>query len=157
MLSFEPTEDQVMMRDLARQFAKTTLLPRQREFEAMRGIPQDVRRAAHEAGFALAALPEALGGAGLGMTTAVLLEEELAYGDAAAPFALGGPGALGLALWELATPEQAREVLAPFTGADGHSRFGAVAWGEARAAESHVGLAATASRDGGGWVLSGEK
>jgi alkylation response protein AidB-like acyl-CoA dehydrogenase len=157
MLSFEPTQDQVMMRDLGRQFARSTLLPRQREFEAMRGIPEDVRRTAHEMGFSVAALPEAIGGAGLGMTTAVLLEEELASGDAAAPFALGGPGALGLALWELATPELAREILAPFVGPEGHSRFGAVAWGEKRAAEAHAGLATAAAREGGAWIIDGEK
>src|SRR4051794_36545745 len=96
------------MQESVAQFAKTLLRPRQREFEQARGIPDDVRKQAHELGLGLVALPEAVGGAGLGMTTAVLLEEEVAWGDPAAAFGFGGPGAFGLAVTELGTEPQAR-------------------------------------------------
>jgi alkylation response protein AidB-like acyl-CoA dehydrogenase len=52
------------------------------------------------------AVPESHGGAGLGMVTAVLLEEALATGDAAAPFVLSGP-ARSVALTSC-HPEQAQ-------------------------------------------------
>ena len=157
MISFDPTEDQKLMQQSAAQFAKARLRPAMRELEKARGVPEDVRRQAHELGLGLVALPEAVGGAGLGLTTAVLLEEEIAWGDPAAAFGFGGPGAMGLALTELGTPEQAKALLEPFAGDDGHARFGAVAWGERRSPEGRDGLATTATQDGTGWKLDGEK
>jgi alkylation response protein AidB-like acyl-CoA dehydrogenase len=157
MISFEATEDQKLMVESVSQFAKTTLRPRIREFERERGLPESVRKTAHELGLGLIALPEAVGGAGLGLTTAVLLEEEIAWGDPAAGFAFGGPGALGRAVVELGTPEQAKEALALFTADDGHARFGAVAWGEPKAARARPGLATVATKQGTGYRLDGEK
>src|SRR5262245_22562716 len=88
MISFEPTEDQALMRDSVGQFAKSEIAPRVRELEALRGVPEDVRKTAHEMGLGLIALPEAVGGQGQGLLTAVLLEEELGAADAAAAFGL---------------------------------------------------------------------
>ena len=157
MIGFDPTEDQKLMQGAVAQLAKATLRERQREFEKARALPDDVRKAAHEMGLATAALPEAIGGGGLGMTTAVLLEEEVAYGDPAAAFAFGGPGALGLCVAELGTAEQATRALAPFGGADAWSKFGAVAWGERKAVTDRPGLATTAKREGDSWRIDGEK
>src|ERR1700749_3986142 len=112
MIDFDPTEDQRMMRDSVAQFAKSTLAPRLREFEKDRGVPEDVRKLAHEMGLGLLALPEAVGGQGLGLATQVLLEEELGSADAAAAFGLPGPGAFGAAIVELGTKEQASAELA---------------------------------------------
>lgn len=139
------------------QFARAALRPKIRELEAARELPEDVRRTAHELGLGLAALPESVGGAGLGLTTAVLLEEEVAWGDPAAPFALAGPGAFGLAVVELGTEEQARTALAPFTGDGGHARFGAVAWGETKPNAERPGFSTIATRSGDGWRIDGAK
>ena len=157
MIAFSPSEDQKMMQESVAQFARSTLRPRLRRFEAARAIPEDVRKTAHEMGLGTVALPETLGGAGLGMTTAVLLEEELAWGDVGAPFGFGGPGALAFALQELGTHQQAAAVLAPFTQPDGYDRFGAVAWGEPRAATDRPGLITMAKEHAGFWHLTGEK
>jgi alkylation response protein AidB-like acyl-CoA dehydrogenase len=154
MIGFDPTEDQKAMQSAVAQLAKTTLRPRIREFEKLRGLPDDVRASAREMGLGAIALPESLGGGGLGMTTAVLLEEEIAYGDPAAAFAFGGPHALGIAAWELGTEEQAKRILAPFVGGE---QVGAVAWGERKAVADRPGLATTATRDGSSWKLDGEK
>jgi alkylation response protein AidB-like acyl-CoA dehydrogenase len=158
MISFEPTEDQKLMVESVAQFARTTLRPKIRDFEKERGLPEAVRRTAHELGLGLVALPESVGGAGLGMSTAVMLEEEIAWGDPGAGFAFGGPGAFGFAVTELGTTEQARAALAPFTSDGGHARFGAVAWGEAKANAERPGMSTTATpADGGGWKLDGAK
>jgi len=157
MISFSPTEDQKMMQDAVAQLARTVLRPRMREVEAARAVPEDIRKSAHEMGLGLAALPASVGGAGLGLGTTVLLEEEVAWGDAAAAFGFGGPGAFGLAVCELGSDEQARRLLAPFTEADGHSRFGAVAWGEPKARPDRAGLLTTAKPDGDGFRITGEK
>jgi alkylation response protein AidB-like acyl-CoA dehydrogenase len=157
MIAFSPSDDQKMMQDSVAQFAKSTLRPRIREFEAARSLPPDVRKAAHEMGLGMVALPGEVGGAGLGLTTAVLLEEEVAWGDPGAPYGLGGPGAFGRAVVELGTVEQATEWLKPFVAGDGYERFGAVAWGEPKAGSDRPGLSTLAKKDGDGWVLDGEK
>ena len=157
MIGFAPTADQKMMQDSVAQLAKTALRPRMREMERARGVPEDVRKAAHEMGLGAVALPESVGGHGLGMVTAVLLEEEVAYGDPAAAFGFGGAGAFGLAVCELGTVEQAKRLLSRFTGDAGFAHFGAVAWGEPRAHATRGGLVTTARRDGDAWVLDGEK
>ncbi len=157
MISFEPTEDQTLMVESVAQFAKNALRPKIREFEKLRGVPEAVRKTAYDLGLGLVALPEAIGGAGLGLTTAVMLEEEVAWGDPAAAFAFGGPGALGLAVLELGTTEQARAALEPFTTDGGHGRFGAVAWGEAKANKDRAGFVTTAKKTEAGWRIDGAK
>jgi alkylation response protein AidB-like acyl-CoA dehydrogenase len=158
MISFEPTDDQKMVRDSVAQFAEKTLRPRIREFEKKRGLPDDVLAAAHEMGLPLAAFPEEMGGAGLGIVTQVLIEEELAHGDPAVPFALGGPGAYGWAALRFGGPEVGKKLIAPFVGAGAHARVGAVAWGEPKAPPDRAGMATTAEKTAsGGWKLRGEK
>ncbi|MBX3186060.1 MAG: acyl-CoA dehydrogenase family protein [Labilithrix sp.] len=155
MISFDPTDDQKLMVESVAQFARTTLRPKIRELEKAREVPEAIRRTAHELGLGLVALPEAIGGAGLGLTTAVMLEEEIAFGDPAAGFAFAGPGAFGFALQELATAEQAKKALEPFA-ADA-SLFGAVAWGERKPHPDRAGLSTTATKNGGEWKLDGKK
>ena len=157
MISFEPTEDQKLMVESVAQFAKNALRPRIRELEKLRGVPEAIRKTAFELGLGLVALPEAVGGAGLGLTTSVLLEEEVAWGDPAAAFAFGGPGAFGFAVLELGTTEQAKAALETFTTAGGHGRFGAVAWGEAKANRERAGFVTTAKKSAGGWTIDGAK
>ncbi|HSO40052.1 MAG TPA: acyl-CoA dehydrogenase family protein, partial [Labilithrix sp.] len=128
-----------------------------RELEKLRGVPEAIRKTAFELGLGLVALPEAVGGAGLGLTTSVLLEEEVAWGDPAAAFAFGGPGAFGFAVLELGTTEQAKAALETFTTAGGHGRFGAVAWGEAKANRERAGFVTTAKKSAGGWTIDGAK
>jgi alkylation response protein AidB-like acyl-CoA dehydrogenase len=158
MIGFEPTEDQKMVRDAVAQLAERTLRPRIREVERLRELPVDIQQSAQAMGLPLSAFPEAVGGAGLGWVTQVLIEEELAFGDPAAGFALSGPGAYGWAALQLGGPEQGKELIAPFLGEGAHERFGAVAWGERKAARDRAGLVTTAERSAsGGWTLKGEK
>jgi alkylation response protein AidB-like acyl-CoA dehydrogenase len=151
MISFDPSEDQRMMLDAARGLAKT-LRTRMRELETARAVPEDLQKTVLEMGLASIAIPEACGGAGLGLATAVLLEQELAVGDAAAAFGFRGPGAFGLAAVELGTPEQAARAMGYLEGG-----FGAVAWGERKPNKDRPGLCTTATLSNGHYLLNGEK
>ncbi len=158
MISFAPTEDETLMVRSVADLASAVLRPHMRAHEAARGLSDDARRAAFALGLGALAIPESAGGPGLGLRTAVLLEEELGAGDAAAAFALAGPGAFGTCVAELGTPAQRDALLAPFLAEGGHGRFGAVAFGEARALAERPGFATTAVPNGaGGYVLSGTK
>jgi alkylation response protein AidB-like acyl-CoA dehydrogenase len=156
MISFQPTDDQKLMLESVGQFARTTIRPKFRESETKRGLSGEILKAASELGLGLAPFSEAAGGAGLGMVTAVLLEEELAWADPGAAFALPGPGAFGFAVTELGSADQAAAALAAF-GTD-PTRIGAVAWGEARANKERAGFTTTAASGGAGsWTLTGTK
>jgi len=157
MIDFEPTEDQLLARDAVSQFAKSMLAPQVREFERARAVPEAVRRVAAEMGLALPALPESVGGQGLGLVTTMLLEEELGAADPAAAFGLAGPHGFGFAVSELGTEDQAREALLDFTSGEAHDRFGGVAWSEQRPHADRPGFTTTATRAGDSWTVSGEK
>lgn len=157
MVAFDPTEDQKLIVDTVAEFAKTTLSPRAREFEKDRGIAEDVRKAAQEMSLCMAAVPEDLGGQGLGLVAAVLINEELAYGDPAAPFGLPGFGGYLLAAMELGTKAQAEKLVEPFADPEAHDQFGAIAWSEPKAHPDRPGFVTTATEKDGGWVLDGVK
>jgi alkylation response protein AidB-like acyl-CoA dehydrogenase len=151
MISFQPTDDQKLMVESVGHFARSSIRPHFRRTERHRALADDVRKAGAELGLGLAPFAEAHGGAGLGLMTTVLLEEELAWGDPAAAFAMPGPGAFGFAVTELGTDDQAKAALAPFAAEP--ERFGAVAWGEKTAHVTRPGFHTT-FKDG---VLHGEK
>ena len=157
MISFEPTEDQILIRDSVAQFAKSTLAPRVREVEKLGAVPADIRKTAHEMGLGLAGVPESCGGQGLDLVTRVLMEEELGAADAAAAFGLPGPHGFATALVELGSDEQARDALSPFSEPDAHDRFGAVAWSEAAPNKERAGFSTVARRDGDAWLIRGKK
>src|SRR3954463_3428044 len=157
MIDFEPSEDQRMMQDSVAQFAKSTLAPRIRESEKLRAVPEDVRRLAHEMALGFIDVPESAGGQGLGLLTRVMLEEELGSADAGGAFGLSGPGTFGAAVVELGTAEQVAALLADFSGADGHARFGAGAWSEPKPNKERAGFVTTATPEGDGYVITGKK
>jgi len=160
MIDFEPSEEQRLVRESVAEFARSTLAPRVREVEKARAVPEDVRKLAHEMGLGTVSIPESAGGQGLGLLTTVLLEEELGAADAAAAFGLAGPGAFGTAVAEMGTADQVTAFLAPYADladAEGHSRFGAVAWSEPGPNRARAGFATTAVPGEGGWVINGKK
>jgi alkylation response protein AidB-like acyl-CoA dehydrogenase len=142
VISFAPTDDQKLMIDASQKLAKT-LAARIRDTEKS-GLSDELRSAALEMGLGVVHLPESAGGAGLGLVTAVLLEEEIAVGDPAAAFALGGTAGFGLALAELGSAEQSK---------DAASSAGAVAFGEARPHKDRAGLSTVFSNN----AVAGEK
>jgi alkylation response protein AidB-like acyl-CoA dehydrogenase len=157
VISFSLSEDQQLVQETVRRFAAEALRPRMREFEAAGEVPDALRRAFHELGVALVEVPEALGGSGLGVLTAALVQEELAWGDPGAAIALHGPHALAPALLELGTPEQAARHLRRFQGDKAALCRGAVAFSEQGPNLPEAGFHTTAHRDGASWVLDGEK
>jgi len=144
MFDFELGEDLELIVETARSFAQDELLPQLREHEGARAVAPAVRKTFGEIGLAGLELPESLGGAGLGALARVLVNEELAAGDAGAALALDplGPALYPLlelggeaALQQFALPllelEGARAVLVSEADADleiGDTVSGRVPW-----------------------------
>jgi alkylation response protein AidB-like acyl-CoA dehydrogenase len=98
MFDFEFGEDLELITETAKSFATDALFPKLREHESARAVEATVRASYAEMGLAGLELPESLGGADLGALARVLVNEELAAGDAGAALALDP---LGPALYPL--------------------------------------------------------
>ena len=84
MYSFEPSEEQQMLIDVARRFAENNLRPAAHEAEEHRGYNQDLIEKGWELGVLQASVPDEYGGFGeRSALTSVLAAEELAWGDMA--------------------------------------------------------------------------
>ena len=113
MIDFEIGEELELLRDTARAFAADHLVPRMRELEAARAVPEDIRQAFTQIGFAGLEVPEHLGGAGLGALARVLVLEELGAGDPGAALALDPLGPVLYPLLELGGDEAVRDLGLP--------------------------------------------
>ena len=119
-----------------------------------------------EAGFLRRLVPQALGGDGTGASTTAVLAEELVAGDPSVALHLFSTG-LGLTpLLRAGTAAQHRQFLAPFLATTG-TPLASLALSEPGGTANldqpdpgtgvEVGLRTTARRDGGDWILDGEK
>ncbi|MBI5514669.1 MAG: acyl-CoA dehydrogenase family protein [Deltaproteobacteria bacterium] len=88
--------------------------------------------------------------------TAVVGAEELAWGDAALPLSLPGPGLGGPPMQSHGTPAQRERFFAPFKR-EGELHWGAYGLTEPGAGSDVSGIATTCRRDGDHWVLNGRK
>jgi acyl-CoA dehydrogenase len=80
LISFRPTEEEVGLVKVARDFAKEQIRPAARDAEKD-GVPPELSAKAAELGFLVMELPESLGGLELPVVSQVQVWEELAYGD----------------------------------------------------------------------------
>lgn len=154
MISFGLEDEQLLVQETVRKFAAEELRPRLREFERA-GVDAALRRKFHELGLGLIDVPEAYGGQGAPLTTAVIVHEELAFGDPGAAVALLAPHLAAQAIMLLGDEAQKTRWLGRFAASDVAERTGALAWGERQAPLE--GFATTATRVDGGWSLSGNK
>lgn len=158
-ISFDIGEELQAIVDAVHGFAEEQVRPALREFEAQRGLPDELRQACHELGLTTLVLPESLGGLDvLDTRAAALCSEELAWGDVGASVALPGPRSAGFLVLRLGSAEQQERLLRPFADeAEGWKRRGAIALVEGPFGLDPSAIEATARRDGDGWVLDGKK
>lgn len=106
-------------------------------------------------GFALAD-DEARGGPRVVGRRGVLLAEELAYWDRGMTTSMPGPGLGFPPVRLLGTDEQRERLLAPFADTT-RPRWGAFGMTEAGAGSDVARIRTRARRDGGAWIIDGEK
>jgi len=111
-----------------------------------------LRSRARDAGFAMLNMPAELGGRNLSMLGQVALEEESGKATNGLGFAVVDRGPRELL--EMATPDQVERFVLPIVRGEYREAW---ALTEPGAGSDLAGLQATAERDGGEWVLNGEK
>jgi acyl-CoA dehydrogenase len=156
-ISFELAEELGDVVDMVKKLAREEIRPHLRDFEREGGLPEALLQQVHALGLSTLALPQEVGGPGLDLRAAAVLQEELAWGDAGAACALAGPGAAALAVAALGDAEQRKRLLEPFARDDAFARRGALAVVEGPFGLSPDGIGTVAERAGDDWILRGEK
>ena len=81
MVDFQLDEMQLMLRELAHEFAVDEIRPNAEHWDLNSEYPKEAINAAHEMGLLNLHISEDYGGPGLGIMEEVLVNEELAWGD----------------------------------------------------------------------------
>jgi acyl-CoA dehydrogenase len=153
-VSFALTEEQLALRDLAREFADREIRPKAAEYDEHATHPADIIEKAHEVGLMNPHVPEEYGGVGLSMFDGMLIGEELSWGCAGIAVSIVA-NMLGAAPVVLAgTEEQKRTWLPPLVESPILCSF---ALTEPNAGSDVSGIQTTAVRDGDEYVLNGSK
>lgn len=155
MMTSEVTAEEFeQIRDAVRGFLRNEVLPRENEI-ADNGIPSDLRTKIAELGLFGYALPQAWGGAGLGVEHDVEIAMELGYTSLAVRSLIGtSNGIAGQVLVGYGTPEQQELWLPQIAAGRAVASF---ALTEDGAGSNPAGLKSTATRTETGWLLNGSK
>jgi alkylation response protein AidB-like acyl-CoA dehydrogenase len=150
MVSLELTEELSQVQGTVREFAKQHVRPKLRQIEK-KGASDELKSRFNEMGLFGVDWPESAGGQGLGALARVLIEEELAYGDVGAAFALDRGGAAAEFLLAVGT-DAAHAALKGLLSGSGRAALALAEEGKAQA-----DFRTTAVKTGDGWVLNGKK
>jgi short-chain 2-methylacyl-CoA dehydrogenase len=154
-MNFDLTDEQTMIRDMARDFAQEVIRPRAEEMDETGEYPNDILQKMAELGMMGIPFPEAFGGSGGDWVGYHLCLEEISRGDASVGACLEVTTAVvGEELFRFGTEEQKRQWLIPV--AQGRI-IGAFALTEPDSGSDAGALRTTAVRDGNEWVLNGTK
>ncbi|HEY3604972.1 MAG TPA: acyl-CoA dehydrogenase family protein, partial [Sporichthyaceae bacterium] len=148
-------EDFEAIRALVRDFVRNRVMPREQEIAETDAVPADLRKQAAEMGLFGYTIPQEWGGLGLDVVQDAELAMELGYTSVAVRSMFGtNNGIAGKVLVNFGTPEQKGAWLARLASGDVVASF---ALTEPGAGSNPAGLRTSAVRDGGDWVINGQK
>lgn len=154
-ISFTLTEEQRELRDLARRFAAGELRPIAAEWDERDDFPPDLLARAARVGLTSYSIPPEHGGAGVDAVGGALAAEELSWGCAGLAATINATLFPVRPLVRFGTEEQQARYL-PWLASE-HGCLAAIAFTEPHAGSDVNALRSTARREGGSWVLNGEK
>jgi len=161
-LSFDPggdammlNEQQSMIRDTARQFARQRLRPNSAAWDREKTFPREALAEMGRLGFLGMTVPPEWGGAGADVVSLAVALEEIAAGDAACATIMSGHNSVGcMPIAMFGTEEQKERFLRPMAQGTMLSAFGLT---EPQAGSDISAMTTRALRDGDHYVLSGTK
>ena len=149
------TEEQRMVRDMARQFARERLAPNAAEWDREATLPRSVLAEMGALGLLGMVVPEDWGGAGTDYLSYVLALEEIASGDGGVSTIMSVNNApVCAALAGFGSDTQKERFLKPLARGE---IIGAFALSEPQAGSDAANLRCRARRDGNKYVLNGTK
>ncbi len=155
MVDFDFTEEQLMIKEAARDFADKELVVGAAERDEKEQFPFEQVRKMAELGFMGMMVPPEHGGAGLDTVSYVLALEEISRGDASAGVIMSVNNSLVCwGLEKFATPAQKEKYLNALASG---RLLGAFCLSEPEAGSDAVNQRTTATRDGDIFILNGTK
>jgi acyl-CoA dehydrogenase len=154
MIGFDLTEEQAMVRDLAREFAEKEIAPRAAHHDETGEFPRAICEKAFEVGLLNPGLPEELGGAGMSCLIECIVAEELAAACSGISTAMMVNTLATAPLLVGATPEQKKRWLVPMTQELSFAAYGVT---EPGAGSDVQGIKTTAVKKGNEYVINGSK
>ena len=154
-MEFTLSEEQTLIRDMARDFAKNELEPNAGRWDQERHFPADVIRKMAELGLNGVNIPEELGGAESGPVALSLAITEIAKGCASCAVTMSVTNMVCEVIARFGTEAQRRTYCPRITSGDYIA--GAFCLSEAGAGSDAGSMKTTATRRGDRWVLNGEK
>ncbi|MBV9099418.1 MAG: acyl-CoA dehydrogenase family protein [Candidatus Dormibacteraeota bacterium] len=156
-LDFSLTPEQEEIRNLAHEFAEKEMRPVADHYDEHEETPWDVMRKAHDLGLDPASgFPEEYGGGGVDLVTSLILQEELAWGDAGMAVAIGASGLAGAGIIAMGTEEQKKKYVGMLCDPK-ELRIAAMGLTEPNSGSDSLSLETTAKKVDGGYVLNGTK
>ncbi len=154
-MNFTFTEEQLMIKQTAKEFAESEIAPSTVERDIKGEFPYDIVKKLGELGFMGMMVSPEWGGAGLDTISYVLAMEEISKVDASVGVIMSVNNSLVCwGLEEYGTPEQKEKYLKPL--AQG-KMLGAFALSEPEAGSDATNQHTIAEKDGDYWILNGTK
>jgi len=154
-ISFEFTPEQRMVQAAAAEFADREIIPSIARLDREHTLDLGIIRGMAERGMLGATIPEEYGGQGLDFVATALICEEIERGDGGFRTLLSVHlGLNSLTLLEFGSEEQKRRYLVPQARGEKVSCFGLT---EPGAGSDVASMESTARRDGGRYILNGQK
>lgn len=154
MLDYGLTEEQVMIRDLARKVSIEKALPKREEWDETGEFPWEAMKAFSEADLCGLYIPEELGGFGQSVFNFCLATEEISRicGGVGVSFAASALGSTPILLF--GSDEQKKKYMPEIASGKKLAAFGLT---EANAGSDAAGIETTAKKDGDYYILNGTK
>ena len=152
-IGFKLTEEQQMIRQLARDFARNEIAPVAEHYDRTHEYPWPVVKKAQALGLTTMGIPEQFGGLGLSLFEEVLVAEELSWGCSGISTALSANGLGMLPILIGGTDDQK----ATYGGRVVDGELCSYCVTEPEAGSDVAGIRTTARRDGDHYILNGSK
>ena len=154
-MNFELSEEQKILKNMARKFAEQEMLPSLREYESRRKVNHNLLKKMAPLGLRGIHIPTEYGGAGLSYSDAVLIWEQLSWASwTQTLISLGDSVLAGTLILTAASEEQKQRYLPPMCRAE---TFIAVAAVEPNAGSDASAIETSAVQDGDSWIINGTK
>lgn len=154
-MDFRLTDDQQMVQDGVRKFAREKIMPHSREWDHAGAFPRELIRTLGKLGYLGVPIPEEYGGAGLDYISEAIVFEEVGYADSSVRTTLSVQMSLvELTILNWGTEEQKRTYLPKLCSGEIIGCFGLT---EPNAGSDAGNVATSAVQDGDTWILNGQK
>jgi acyl-CoA dehydrogenase len=156
MVSFELSDEERLVQQVAHDFAKKEIRPVASHYDEREEVPYDIIKKAAAVGFGVSRQGSILDGGGSSLVPSILAEE-LSWGCAGIALAINSSGLAGAAIMATGSPEQREKWMAAISSDANEVHLGAMCLTEPDAGSDVANIQTTATRDGDDYILNGEK